>query len=38
MLYRGRINGKWFLTSNLNELVSCNSIDIFILGFWEVYE
>jgi hypothetical protein len=38
MLYRGWINGKQVVTGNINELIDCDSIDIFISGFWQVWE
>jgi len=37
MLYRARESGKWITTSNLTELDKYDSVDIFILGIWQVY-
>ena len=38
MLYRGRIAGIMIITSNLCDLYSCSSIDIFIGGLWQIWE
>jgi hypothetical protein len=37
MLYRGRINGIRITTNDLTQLANCESVDIFIGGFWQVY-
>lgn len=36
MLYRGKINGIMITTSNLCDLSSCSSIDIYIGGMWQI--
>jgi hypothetical protein len=38
MLYRGRVAGQVIVTSNLDDLKTCSTIDIFISGIWQVYE
>jgi len=37
MIYKGIVNGKRIETSNLELLVNCESVDIFINGFWQVW-
>lgn len=37
MLYRGWINGKKIITTDLNELAACEIVDIYINQIWQVY-
>jgi hypothetical protein len=37
MLYRAWIGKTRIITPNLEELINCESVDIFIDNFWQVY-